>query len=256
MTSSARLQDKVAIVTGSSSGIGRAISLRYAREGAKLVCGDLTPTARSEDEATITTHDSIVQAGGQAIFVQTDVGDAKAMENLVAAAVALYGRLDVLVNNAGIGIESHTPAVLHLTDEANWDATMRVNTKSIFLGCKYALTQMLAQEPHSSGDRGWIINISSILGIGAVSSLTRQAALDYAGHNIHVNALCPGYTHTALLADAHQHLTSMDDLSQLHPLKGLGMPEDVARMAVVLASDDASWVTGVCVPVDGGYTAR
>ncbi|KAK9857126.1 hypothetical protein MYU51_021773 [Penicillium brevicompactum] len=250
MTSSARLQDKVAIVTGSSSGIGRAISLRYAREGAKLVCGDLTPTARSEDEATITTHDSIVQAGGQAIFVQTDVGDAKAMENLVAAAVALYGRLDVLVNNAGIGIESHTPAVLHLTDEANWDATMRVNTKSIFLGCKYALTQMLAQEPHSSGDRGWIINISSILGI--VGGLKHH----YAGHNIHVNALCPGYTHTALLADAHQHLTSMDDLSQLHPLKGLGMPEDVARMAVVLASDDASWVTGVCVPVDGGYTAR
>ncbi|KAJ5345663.1 hypothetical protein N7452_003667 [Penicillium brevicompactum] len=256
MTSSARLQDKVAIVTGSSSGIGRAISLRYAREGAKLVCGDLTPTARSEDEATVTTHDSIVQAGGQAIFVQTDVGDAKAMENLVAAAVAQYGRLDILVNNAGIGIESHTPAVLHLTDEANWDATMRVNTKSIFLGCKYALTQMLAQELHSSGDRGWIINISSILGIGAVSSLTRQAALDYAAHNNHVNALCPGYTHTALLADAHQHLKSMDDLSQLHPMKGLEMPEDVARMAVVLASDDASWLTGVCLPVDGGYTAH
>ena len=95
MTSSARLPDKVVIVTGSSSGIGRAISLRYAREGAKLVCGDLTPTARSEDETTITTHDSIVQAGGQAIFVQTDVGDAKAMENLVAAAVAQYGRLDM-----------------------------------------------------------------------------------------------------------------------------------------------------------------
>ncbi|KGO49497.1 Glucose/ribitol dehydrogenase [Penicillium expansum] len=287
MPQSFRLQDKVAIVTGSSSGLGRAIAIRYVQEGAKLVCADLTPTARSQEEAEITTHDLIVRDGGQAIFVRTDVGDATQMENLVQVAVKEYGRLDMyeslmikilnnqsdnflgLVNNAGISIEARTPAVLHLTDETTWDTTMRVNTKSVFLGCKYALTQMLAQEPHSSGDRGWIINISSIMGMigglenpsycaskGAVSNLTRQMALDYAPDNIHINAICPGYTQTAIFKETTTNLTPWEDLKRRHPLKGPGMPEDIARTAVVLASDDASWVTGVCLPVDGGYTAR
>ncbi|CAI7609402.1 unnamed protein product [Penicillium glandicola] len=269
MPQSSRLQDKVAIVTGSSSGLGRAIAIRYAQEGAKVVCADLTPTARSQEEAEITTYDFIVRDGGQAIFLQTDVGDATQMENLVQTAVKEYGRLDILVNNAGISIEARTPAVLHLTDEATWDTTMRVNTKSVFLGCKYALTQMLAQEPHSSGDRGWIVNISSIMGMiggpenpsycaskGAVSNLTRQMALDYAPENIHINAICPGYTQTAIFKETITNLTPWEDLKRRHPLKGPGMPEDIARIAVVLASDDASWVTGVCLPVDGGYTAR
>ncbi|CAG8933985.1 unnamed protein product [Penicillium salamii] len=280
-----RLQDKVAIVTGASSGIGRAIAMRYAQEGAKLICADLTTTARSSEEASITTQDLIVQAGGEAFFVQTDVSDATSMQNVVAVAVKQYGRLDILVNNAGVAIEAHSPSVLHLTDEATWDTTMQVNAKSIFLGCKYALTQMLAQEPHSSGDRGWIINISSIMGIvggkesresifdqqmvftytlpasycaskGAVSNLTRQVALDYAPHNIHVNALCPGFIQTAILKEATNGLIDHETLNRRHPLKGPGLPEDIARMAVVLASDDANWVTGVCLPVDGGYTAR
>ncbi|KAJ5676925.1 uncharacterized protein N7477_002558 [Penicillium maclennaniae] len=269
MAKSLRLQDKVAIVTGASSGLGRAIAVRYAREGAKVVCADLTPTARSQEEAEITTHDLIAENGGLAIFAQTDVGDATQMEHLVQVTVKEYGRLDILVNNAGISIEARAPAVLHLTDEATWDTTMRVNSKSVFLGCKYALTQMLAQEPHSSGDRGWIINISSIMGMiggpenpsycaskGAVSQLTRQMALDYAPHRIHANAICPGYTQTAIFKETTTHLTPWSDLNRRHPLKGPGLPDDIARMAVVLASEDASWVTGVCLPVDGGYTAR
>ncbi|KAJ5488006.1 hypothetical protein N7530_002306 [Penicillium desertorum] len=269
MSRSCRLQDKVAIVTGSSSGLGRAIAIRYAQEGAKVVCADLTPTARSQEEADTTTHDLIIRDGGQATFVRTDVGDATQMEHLVRVAAKEYGRLDILVNNAGISIEARTPAVLHLTDETTWDTTMRVNTKSVFLGCKYALTQMLAQEPHSSGDRGWIINISSIMGMiggpenpsycaskGAVSNLTRQMALDYAPDNIHINAICPGYTQTAIFKETTTNLTPWEDLKRRHPLKGPGIPEDIARMAVVLACDDASWVTGVCLPVDGGYTAR
>ncbi|CRL25030.1 Short-chain dehydrogenase/reductase SDR [Penicillium camemberti] len=269
MSQSPRLQDKVAIVTGSSSGLGRAIAIRYAQEGAKVVCADLTPTARSQEEAEITTHDLIIRDGGQATFAKTDVGDATQMENLVQVAVKEYRRLDILVNNAGISIEARTPAVLHLTDEMTWDTTMRVNTKSVFLGCKYALTQMLAQEPHSSGDRGWIVNISSIMGMiggpenpsycaskGAVSNLTRQMALDYAPANIHINAICPGYTQTAIFKETTTNSTPWEDLKRRHPLKGPGMPEDIARIAVVLASDDASWVTGVCLPVDGGYTAR
>lgn len=269
MTDTHRLQDKVAIVTGSSSGLGRAIAIRYAQEGAKLICADLTPTARTQEESSVTTQELIVQAGGEVLFVQTDVSDATAMGSVVAAAVKQYGRLDILVNNAGVAIEARAPAVLHLTDEATWDTTIQVNAKSIFLGCKYALTQMLAQEPHSSGDRGWIINISSIMGMvggkespsycaskGAVSSLTRQVALDYAPHNIHVNALCPGFIQTAIFPEAQTGLVCQEALKRRHPLKGPGLPEDVARMAVVLASDDANWVTGVCLPVDGGYTAR
>ncbi|KAJ5526310.1 NAD(P)-binding protein [Penicillium frequentans] len=269
MRQSLRLQEKVAIVTGTSSGLGRAIGIRYAQEGANVVCADLTPTARSQEEAGITTHELIVQEGGQAIFVQTDVGDATQMEDLVKKAVKVYGRLDILVNNAGISIEARLPAVLHLTDEATWDTTMRVNVKSVFLGCKYALAQMLSQEPHASGDRGWIINISSIMGMiagpenpsycaskGAVSQLTRQIALDYAPHKIHSNALCPGYTQTAIFKETTTNLTPWEDLHRRYPLKGPGFPDDIAKMAVVLASEDASWVTGVCLPVDGGYTAR
>ncbi|CAI7614027.1 unnamed protein product [Penicillium manginii] len=269
MTESLRLQNKVAIITGASSGLGRAIAIRYAQEGAKLVCADLTATARSQEEATITTHALIIQNGGSAIFVRTDVSDATQMKNLIHSTVQEYGRLDILVNNAGISVEARTPAVLHLTDEATWDLTMRVNAKSVFLGCKYALAQMLAQEPHSSGDRGWIINISSIMGIiagpenpsycaskGAVSQLTRQIALDYAPKRIYSNALCPGYTQTAIFKETTNNCTPWDDLNRRHPLKGPGFPDDIAKMAVVLASDDASWITGVCLPVDGGYTAR
>ncbi|KAJ5040186.1 hypothetical protein NUH16_009988 [Penicillium rubens] len=244
MSRSCRLQEKVAIVTGSSSGLGRAIAIRYAQEGAKVVCADLVPTARSQEEVGITTHDLVIRDGGEATFVRTDVGDATQMENLVQVAVREYGRVDMygtptrrsqathlmtslsLVNNAGISIEAQTPAVLHLTDEATWDTTIRVNAKSVFLG---------SQEPHSSGDRGWIINISSIMGmIGGPEN----------------------HTQTAIFKETTTNLTSWEDLKRRHPLKGPGMPEDIARMAVVLASDDASWVTGVCLPVDGGYTAR
>ncbi|KAJ6115295.1 NAD(P)-binding protein [Penicillium sp. IBT 16267x] len=266
---SLRLYNKVAIVTGSSSGLGRAIAIRYGTEGAKVVCADISPTSRSAEESEITTQDLIVKAGGEAIYMQTDVGVATQMEELVKMAVKTYGRLDILVNNAGISIEARLPAVLHLTEEKTWDTTMTVNAKSVFLGCKYALTQMLEQEPHASGDRGWIINISSIMGMiagpenpsycaskGAVSQLTRQMALDYAPHRIHANAICPGYTQTAIFKETTTNLTAWDDLNRRHPLKGPGLPDDIAKMAVVLASEDASWVTGVCLPVDGGYTAR
>ncbi|RDW68748.1 SDR family NAD(P)-dependent oxidoreductase [Aspergillus mulundensis] len=269
MSQTPRLHNKIAIVTGASSGLGRAIAIRYAQEGAKVVCADLSPTARSQEETEITTCNLIVEKGGAALFVQTDVGDAAQMENLIDVTVEKYGRLDILVNNAGVALEARTPAVLHLTDEETWDTTMRVNAKSVFLGCKYALAQMLRQEPHSSGDRGWIVNISSIMGMiagpenpsycaskGAVSQLTRQIALDYAPHRIHANALCPGYTQTAIFKETITYMTPWEELNRRHPLKGPGQPDDIARMAVVLASEDASWVTGVCLPVDGGYTAR
>ncbi|PYI01161.1 NAD(P)-binding protein [Aspergillus sclerotiicarbonarius CBS 121057] len=272
MSSALRLLNKFAIVTGSSSGIGRAISLRYSREGAKVVCADLSATARSliPEELDIATHDLITKEGGDATFIQTDVSDARQMESLVQAAVDRFGRLDIMANNAGIGLEARTPAMCHLTDEDVWDTTMRVNAKSVFLGCKYATAQMLKQTPHLSGDRGWIINTSSVMGTvvagpaipaycaskGAVSGLTKQLALDYAPHRIHVNAICPGYTQTAFLKQTPENSVPWEDVKRMHPFNGLGHPDDIARLAVVLASDDANWVTGVLLPVDGGYTAQ
>ncbi|KAL4892227.1 NAD(P)-binding protein [Aspergillus ambiguus] len=266
-----RLQNKVALITGSSSGLGRSIATRYALEGAKVVCADLTPNARSQvpEELEITTHDAITKSGGQAIFVKTDVGNAKDVERAILATAAEFGRLDILVNNAGVALEARHPAKIHETDESVWDTTMQVNAKSVFLGCKYGIAQMLKQEPHSCGDRGWIINIASIFGLvaglhnpsycaskAAVSNLTRQVALEYASDRIHVNALCPGYTKTAIFQETTTYMISLADLERRHPFKGPGLPDDIARMAVVLASDDASWMTGTCVPVDGGYTAR
>ncbi|KAJ5089114.1 Short-chain dehydrogenase [Penicillium argentinense] len=266
---SSRLLNKVSIVTGSSSGLGRAIALRFAREGAKVVCSDLRQSSRLEIEQEI-THELIKKDGGQAIFVKADVGVAREIELLVKAAVDEYGRLDIMVNNAGVALEAlRPPAMCHQTDISIWDTTLNINARSVFLGCKYAITQMLNQEPHESGDRGWIVNMSSIMALiagpgspsycaskGAVSSLTRQVALDYAQHKIHVNAICPGYTQTAIFKDTTANRTSIEDLQRKHPFNGPGKPDDIAKMAVVLTSDDASWVTGVSWPVDGGYTAR
>ncbi|KAH7050086.1 hypothetical protein B0J12DRAFT_710778 [Macrophomina phaseolina] len=268
---SRRLLNKTAIVTGASSGLGRAIALRYAAEGAKVVCADLVPSARLKvpGKTDVETHAAIERQGGQAVFVRADVGDARAVEALVREAVGRFGRVDVMVNNAGVSFEAVSPAVLHETDDKIWDDTMRINARSVFLGCKYAIRQMLKQEPHESGDRGWIINMSSIMGLiagpqnpsycaskGAVTSLTRQVALDYAEHRIRCNAICPGYTQTAIFAETTTNLTPLDVLQRRHPFGGPGKPEDIARIAVTLASDDASWLTGTNIPVDGGYTAR
>ncbi|PNY21243.1 Uncharacterized protein TCAP_07260 [Tolypocladium capitatum] len=290
ITGPQRLRDKVCIVTGSSSGVGRAIALAYAREGGLLVCADLTPQARPEvsAERAVNTDELIRQNCGRAIFVQTDVSKAAGVENLVRQAVAEYGRLDVLVNNAGISLEaSRAPTKIHETPEDVWDTTMAVNVKSIFLGCKLAIAQMLRQDVSPSGDRGWIINTSSVFGLvggyyirelpvsdlcslrsfllidvwwtasycaskGAVSNLTRQVALDYAESRIHCNAICPGYTETAIFVNTIKHHDG-DEIREKHPLRGIGSPEDLVGAAIFLASDEARWITGVCLPVDGGY---
>ncbi|KAF2434582.1 NAD(P)-binding protein [Tothia fuscella] len=271
MSPPGRLHKKVAIVTGSSSGLGRAVALLYAKEGASVVCADLNPSARLNirDETGKNTHELIAESGGNAIFIKTDVGSAFEMEELIQRTVDEFGRVDIMVNNAGISLEARNPQPVHTTTEETWDTTMRVNAKSVFLGCKYAIAQMLKQTPHKSGDKGWIINISSIYGTvggkhipsysaskAAVSNLTRNISMDYAKENIHCNAICPGHVETAIFAETTQNVIGVEEMNEMYPFKGPGKPEDIAKMAVVLASDDASWMTGACVAVDGGYTAR
>ncbi|KAK1238199.1 hypothetical protein MKX08_002778 [Trichoderma sp. CBMAI-0020] len=268
---SQRLLNKVCIVTGSSSGLGRAISLAYAQEGAIVVCVDLRPGARQEikSEQEIDTDVLIRQQGGRSMFIKADVSDAAEIEAMVNATTAQYGRIDVLVNNAGISIEAGQKALkIHETPEQWWDLTMSVNTKSVFLATKYVVGQMLRQDKLVSGDRGWIINISSIFGLvggknipcyaaskGAVANLTRQVAMDYAEDGIHCNAICPGYTATAIFVNTTQ-IHDAEEIRQRHPLHGIGMPDDIAGAAVFLASSEARWITGAMLPVDGGFTAQ
>lgn len=183
-----RLASKTALITGASSGLGRAIALSYAQEGARVACVDLFPTLRDEKDpatgkaklvterlaassAAVPTHELLRQAhpGSDAIFVQADLTVAADVERAVAQCVEVFGRLDIMVNNAGISVESSHPRVLrcHETPEADYDKTMAINTKGVFLGCKYALAQMLDQEPleGQNGDKGWIVNTASIQGL-------------------------------------------------------------------------------------------
>ncbi|KAK7429125.1 hypothetical protein QQZ08_004340 [Neonectria magnoliae] len=267
-----RLKDKVCIITGSSSGLGRAIALAYSREGANLVCVDLKPQARAEVESErgINTDDLIRQNNGRVIFVKADLSKAEEVEAMVRQAVAEYGRIDVLVNNAGISIEANNaPRRIHETPDETWDITMAVNVKSVFLASKHTVKQMLQQDVLASGDRGWIINMSSVFGLvggrnncsyaaskAAVSNLTRQVALDYAPQGIHCNAICPGYTQTAIFKNTVAYLDDIEGIRSRHPLHGIGVPEDIVGAAIFLASAEARWITGVCLPVDGGYTAQ
>jgi NAD(P)-dependent dehydrogenase (short-subunit alcohol dehydrogenase family) len=255
-----RLAGKVAVVTGSSSGIGRAVCLHYATEGALLVCADLQPNTlydSSDSETRGTTHDRITLSGGRAIFVQTDVTQPSQVEQLVAAAVREYGRLDIMVNNAGIGITNPLP-VWDLPVE-RWDRMQDINCKGVFLGIKYASKQMISQDAHASGDKGWIINAASVLGLsgqsktteycsakGAVVNMTKAAAIDCAPHRIHVNAFAPGYAETNMTIPHFSDEPTRLFMESMHPFRGLGKPEDLAKVCVFLASEDAQWVSGVC----------
>lgn len=262
-----KLDNKVAVVTGSSSGNGRAIALTLAAEGASVVCSDLRREAREggyEVDIQTATDDVIRANGGKAEYVETDAASYSAMENLIGAAVSSFGRVDIMVNNAGIFTGLHT-----IVDETEdeYDKTMAVNGKSVWLGCKFAIRQMLTQEP-VNGSRGRVVNIASIGGLvglaaepaycaakGAVVNLTRQLAVDFAPERININAVCPGFLATAMVRPFLEDPELNKVLHANSPWPELGTADDVAKAALFLASDDSRWATGSLVTIDGGFTA-
>ena len=250
-----RLDGKVALVTGSGSGIGRASALAFAREGAKVVGADVVVDGGQE------TVRLIRAAGGEGLFVKTDVSRAAEVEALLTQTIATYGRLDCAHNNAGV--EGMFVSTTEYT-EADWDRVLSVNLKGVWLCMKYEISQMLQQ------GGGAIVNTASgagLVGVAGLSAyvaskhgvigLTKTAALEYAKAGIRVNAVCPGVIQTPMVA---RLTSSRPDLSEAlvaaEPMGRTGKPEEIAEAVVWLCSEAASFVTGHAMSVDGGYVAQ
>ncbi|MBI3350541.1 MAG: glucose 1-dehydrogenase [Burkholderiales bacterium] len=248
------LQGKVALVTGASSGIGRAIALTFAREGAQVVVSDVDPDGGRQTVA------AIAQQGGQASYCAADVSRPEDCRLLVAHAVQTFGRLDVACNNAGIGGDLAPTA--DYPDEA-WQRVIAVNLSGVFYGLKHQIAQMRLN------GGGAIVNIASILGqVGfanapaytaakhGVVGLTKTAAMEYAAAGIRINAVGPAFIHTPMIERLENDEATNAQLVAMHPIGRLGTPQEVAELALWLASPRASFVTGSYYAVDGGYLAR
>ena len=244
-----RLAGKVAVITGAGSGIGRASAVLFAREGARVVCADISGQEK-ETAAGI---------GENAVSVHVDVARSADVRLMVETAVEAFGRLDVLFNNAGFSGQRGPVTEI---DEAAFDSVVAVNLKGTFLGMKHGIPAMLANGGGSvintasaSGLVGWKGLAAYSASKGGVVQLTKSAALDFAKQNVRVNAICPGMTWTGL-AGAGANPTPPADLVPPQPMARWGLSEELAAAALFLASDESSFVTGTAIPVDGGYVAR
>lgn len=253
-----RVDGKVAVVTGGAQGIGKASALALAAEGARVMIGDV------DDRGATQTLQQIEEAGGEAIFLHTDVASSPEVGALIDKAVERFGKLDVLFNNAGVAIPG---TVVEITEE-DWERAIAINLTGVWRGMKAAIPAMI------EAGRGSIINTSSVQALvgfpgwagyaaskGGINSLTQQAAVEYAPQRIRVNAIAPGTIWTpmnerileALGGDQEEHLRHWADA---HPLGRIGQPEEVAEAVVFLASDESSFITGVCLRVDGGLVVK
>lgn len=246
------VEGKVAIITGAAKGIGESTALLFAKEGAKVVVSDI------DEENGKKVVEAIKTEGGEAIFVRSDASKAKDNEDLVRKTVESFGKLDIAVNNAGIGGPLAKTAEYPID---GWDNVIKLNLSGVFYGTKYQIAEML------KNGGGSIVNITSILGqVGTANSpayvaakhgvvgLTKTAAVEYAKENIRVNSVGPGYIKTPLLDGLDDE--TLEYLVGLHPIGRLGEPEEVAELILWLASDKASFVTGNYYAVDGGYLAK
>ncbi len=246
-----KLKEKVAVITGAASGIGRSAALLFAEEGANVVVVDI------RKEAGRKTVEAIRQKGGNAEFLCLDLRETAHVQKMILETTRLFNRLDILYNNAGVDFVGNLLEI----SEADWDAAIAINLKSVFFSCQFAVRQMLTQ---SSG--GVIINTGSVASIvatpsravydtakGGVLQLTKSIALDFAGQGIRANCLIPGIIATPMTNMRGEEGETRQIDPSIQPLGRYGKPEEVARAALFLASDDASFITGTALVVDGGY---
>jgi len=239
-----RLQDKATLITGAGSGIGRAIALEFAREGAKLLLAEL------DEESGKAVAEAVGAAGGEARFQPCDVAKEADVKQAVEAAVEAFGKLDIMVNNAGVA-------------QRDWDTTIAVNLSGVYYGCRLAAEQMAQQ------GSGVIVNMASMLGIigigmedpyvaakHGVVGLTKNFAIMYGPRGVRVNCICPGWIETPMTAVIQNAEAIRQQLEEQTPLRRMGKPEEIAKAALFLACDESSFVTGTPLIVDGGWTAR